>query len=43
MNFYEINNTERYNKWREETIQYMQMLGYTPKEVLIDFDDEEDY
>lgn len=43
MNFYEINNTERYNKWREETIQYMQMLGYTPKEVLIDFDDESLY
>lgn len=43
MNFYEINNTERYNKWREETIQYMQMLGYTTKEVLIDFGDESLY
>ena len=32
MNFDEINSTEKYGKWRELTIQYMQMLGYTTKE-----------
>lgn len=43
MNFDEINSTEKYGKWRELTIQYMDMVGYTPREVLMDFGNESLY